>query len=192
MRCQLWQIVPLNRSKWFVDKRCSKLDIPIHALDVGQPAYDFFVALRNPYFAAVTGANLAEASFELGDLDRAERFAREVLGLDNRFASPYARFTLGQIALVRGQAAAAIADFTHAMQLAKQNDDPYMVAYAQRALGQAYKAAGDLASATIQASEALELFRQLDIAGEISATEHLLAELQTEQVGEGDHTIRVQ
>ena len=145
------------------------------ALDVGQPAYDFFVAVRDPYFAAVTGANLAEASFEIGDREGAERFARAVLDLGDRFAAPYAHFTLGQIDTARGQVAAAIADFGHSVQLAQQNGDPYMVAYAQRALGQAYHAAGDAAAAEHQTQAALLLFRQLNIAGEINATEQLLA-----------------
>lgn len=151
------------------------------ALDVGQPAYDFFVAVRDPYFAAVTGANLAEASFELGDLDAAGRFAREVLDLHDRFAAPYAHFTLGQIDLANEQPFAAITSFTRSMQLAQQNDDPYMVAYAQRALGQSYQAAGDLSAAEQCMQEALALFRQLNIVGEITTTEQLLAELQPEQ-----------
>ncbi|NTU85514.1 MAG: tetratricopeptide repeat protein, partial [Chloroflexales bacterium] len=151
------------------------------ALDVGQPAYNFFVTVRDPYFAAVTGANLAEASFELGSLDSAGRFAREVLELGDRFAAPYAHFTLGQIAMARGQPSAAGTSFTRSIQLAQQNDDPYMVAYAQRALGQAYQAAGDLSAAEQQAQEALALFRRLAIAGEISMTEALLAGLQAEK-----------
>jgi tetratricopeptide (TPR) repeat protein len=152
------------------------------ALDVGQPAYDFFVAVRDPYFAAVTGANLAEASFEIGDLDGAERFARAVLALHERFAAPYAHFTLGQIAMTRGQPVAAVANATRSMQLAQQNDDPYMVAYAQRALAQAHQAAGNLASAWQWAQKARTLFRQLDITGEIGATEQLLDELQAERL----------
>jgi hypothetical protein len=39
------------------------------ALDVGVPAYAFFLATRDPHYAAGTGANLAEASYELGDFD---------------------------------------------------------------------------------------------------------------------------
>lgn len=147
------------------------------AIDAGRPAYDFFIAVRDPYFAAVTGANLAEASFELGDLDGAARFATEVLDLGDRFAAPYARFTLGQIEMARARPAAAAAHFAASMQLAKKNDDPYMVAYAQRALGQAHQAAGDLAAAAQHAGDALALFRQLGISGEVSATEQLVAEL---------------
>lgn len=43
------------------------------ALEVGELAYRFFVTVRDPYFAAVTAANLAEASCELGDLGSATR-----------------------------------------------------------------------------------------------------------------------
>ena len=155
------------------------------ALDVGQPAYDFFVAVRDPYFAAVTGANLAEASFELGDLDGAGCFANEVLELGDRFASPYAHFTHGQIDMARGQSLAAVAEFTLSMQLAQQNDDPYMVAYAQRSLGQAYLAAGDPAAGEQHLQAALVLFQKLNIDGEISTTAQLLTELQAEQIVSG-------
>lgn len=59
------------------------------------PAYSFFRAVGNPYFAAA-GANLAEASFELGEFERAAGYAGEMLALGDRHAAPYARFTLGQ------------------------------------------------------------------------------------------------
>ncbi len=144
------------------------------AIDVGVPAYTFFVAMRDPYFAAVTAANLAEASYELGDLDNAVRYANEVLELGNRFAAPYARFTLGQIDLARHNPAGAMAHFSEAIQIAGQNDDPYMVAYARRALGQAYLATADVGAARQQFRSALELFRQFDMLVEVEATEQLL------------------
>ncbi|MBC8074462.1 MAG: ATP-binding protein, partial [Chloroflexales bacterium] len=148
------------------------------ALDVGAPAYAFFIAVRDTYFASATGANLAEASFELGDLAGAARYAAEVLDLGHRHAAPYARFTLGQIDLAQHNPAAAIDNFSESMQLAQSNNDPYMVAYAQRALGQASLAANDAETAQRHVKEALDLFRQLDIAGEIAATERLMAEVQ--------------
>lgn len=149
------------------------------ALEAGAPAYEFFVAMRDSYSAAGTGANLAEASFELGDLAGAARYANEVLALGDRFAAPYARFTLGQIALAEGKPAAAVREFGESMELAQASHDPYMVAYARRALGQAHAAAGAAAAAREQIAGALASFRQLDIPGEIAATERLLAELDT-------------
>lgn len=147
------------------------------ALDVGTTAYRFFMLTRDPYFAAATGANLAEASFELGDLAGAERYAREVLDLGHRFTAPYARFTLGQIALARHNHPGAIENFTTSMEIAQQNDDPYLVAYAQRSLGQACLSAGDRATAEQHIRAALALFRQLDIPGEVAASEQMLAGL---------------
>jgi hypothetical protein len=151
------------------------------ALEVGAPAYAFFAAVRDPYFAAVTAANLAEASYELGDHDGAARYATEVLDLGDRFAAPYARFTLGQIDLARGAPPAAVANFTESMRMAQQNDDPYMVAFAQRALGEACLAASDIEAADLHLRHALGLFRQLDIAGEIAEIEKLIAGLPAGQ-----------
>ncbi len=154
------------------------------ALEVGEPAYRFFVAVHDPYFAAVTAANLAEASYELGDLDNATRYAGEVLELGDRFAAPYAHFTLGQIDMARQNPAAAITHFTESMQIAQRNDDPYMVAYAQRALGQAYCATNDFDTAHQQLYNALAIFRQLDIPGEVATTEQLLAALPARRSAE--------
>lgn len=145
------------------------------ALEVGIAAYSFFIQVRDPYFAAVTGANLAEAAYELGDLPMASHYADQVLALGDRHAAPYAHFTLGQVALASNTPQAANAHFTQSMQRAQQNDDPYMVAYAQRALAQALLADGQSALAMQHLQAALALFRQLDIAGEIASTEALLA-----------------
>jgi hypothetical protein len=128
----------------------------------------------DPYFAAATGANLAEASFELGRHDEAARYAGEVLALGDRHAAPYARFTLGQIAIVGRDGAAAVAHLAESMRLALENDDLYMAAYAQRALGQAHLAAGDHGLGREELEGALARFSQLGIAGEIAATERLL------------------
>jgi tetratricopeptide (TPR) repeat protein len=144
------------------------------ALEAGAQAYAFFVSVRDPYYAAGAGANLAEASFELGDFDGASRYADDVLELGVRQAAPYARFTLGQIALARGETVAAVGEFLESMHLAQHNDDPYMVAYARRALGQAYLAVADRCAAEQHTTDALAGFRQLDIPGEITATEQLL------------------
>jgi tetratricopeptide (TPR) repeat protein len=151
------------------------------ALEVGVPAYAFFTAVRDPYFAGHTGTNLAEASFELGDLESATRYASEVLGLGHRSTVPYARFTLGQIDMARGDLISAIDNFSDSMQIAQSNDDPYLVAYAERSLGQAYLVTADFDAATEHINSALALFRQLDIPREVATTEQLLAEAQPRQ-----------
>ena len=86
-----------------------------------------------------------------------------------------------QIASRRSAARAPVAAFGRSMELAEANDDPYMVAYAQRALAQAYAAAGDRSAAHHRALAALALFQRLAIAGEVSATEQLLATLGSER-----------
>lgn len=147
------------------------------ALDVGARAYAFFVNVRDPYYAAVTGANLAEASFELGELDAALRYATEVLGFGNRFAAPYAHFTLGQVEMARSNPVAAVSHLTTSMQMAQQNDDPYMVAYALRALGQAHRALSDITAAKERLAAALALFQQLEMASEVETTRQLAISL---------------
>jgi tetratricopeptide (TPR) repeat protein len=146
---------------------------PREALAAGLPAYEFFQAVRDPYFAAATGANLAEASFELGDYESATRYAREVLALGDRHAAPYACYTLGQIAMACQDTAGAVEWFGDSMRRAQLNDDPYMVAYAQRSLGEAYLR-HEPPSARQHLEGALAIFRQLAIESEIAATEQLV------------------
>jgi tetratricopeptide (TPR) repeat protein len=148
------------------------------ALDVGVPAYAFFMAVRDPYYASATAANLAEASRDLGDLDMARRYANEVIELGQRFSLPYARFTLGQIEQEKKNLVAAAAHFSASMQSAEQNDDTYMAAYAQRALGQALLAGADLAAGRSHILSALDIFRRMEIPSEILITEGLLAEIE--------------
>ncbi|GAB4425287.1 MAG: hypothetical protein OHK0015_05160 [Chloroflexi bacterium OHK40] len=147
------------------------------ALAIGAPAYAFFTAVHDHYFAGHTGTNLAEASFELGDLESAARYAGEVLAMGHRSTVPYAHFTLGQIDLARGDTTGALGHFGESARLAEQNNDPFLVAYAERSLGQAHLAAGAAAEARRHIRSALERFRQLDIPAEVAATEQLGAAL---------------
>lgn len=148
------------------------------AIDVGAPAYAFFLAVRDQLYASGTAANLAEASFNLGDLEAAARYASEVLEMKQPFTMPYARFTLGQIELTREHIVAAASHFSAAMEQARQNDDNYLAAYAQRALGATHLHAGDLRSAEAHIRQALAAFREFAIPSEIAETETLLAALE--------------
>ncbi len=148
------------------------------ALAIGAPTYDFFQAVRDPYFSAVTAANLAEAAFGAGDLSEATRYAQAVISIGDTFATPYAHYTLGQVALQQQHTDAAVAGFRESMQQALRNDDPYMAAYAERSLGAALLTAGNPAAAEEHITSALEAFRRFVIPSEVAATEALLATLQ--------------
>lgn len=145
------------------------------ALEAGAPAYAFFLAVRDPLYASGTAANLAEASFNLGDLEAATRYASEVVAMGQPFTLHYGRFTLGQVELSRGNLVGAAAHFSASMEHAKQNDDLYMAAYAQRALGEAHLRAGDARAADEHLRSALAVFRKLAIPSEVAASEELLA-----------------
>jgi tetratricopeptide (TPR) repeat protein len=150
------------------------------ALEVGAQAYSFFQTVGDPHFATGTGANLAEASYELGRYDEAVCYADNVLAIGDRFTAPYARFTLGQVALARKQTALAAEHFSQSMELARQNEDLYLVAYAERALGEVRLAEGALPQAHSHLSNALAIFRQLAIPGEIAASEQLLEQIKSQ------------
>lgn len=150
--------------------------LELAALEPGAPAYDFFVAMHDPLYASGTAANLAEASFSIGDLAAAKRYASEVVAMAQPFTLHYGRYTLGQVELHQHNLLAAAAHFSAAMEHARQNDDRYMSAYAQRSLGETYLRGGDIGAAEEHLREALATFRQLAIPSEIAIAEKLLAE----------------
>ncbi|MEM8534205.1 MAG: tetratricopeptide repeat protein [Chloroflexota bacterium] len=154
----------------------------VSAIETGVPAYEFFRHIHDPYFAASTGANIAEAYFELGDLDNAQRYAFEVLDLDARHTYPYAYFTLGQVKRSQQSWNEAEMHFSESMHRAEQNEDLYLVAYARQALGDVYAKIGSHEAAHLHLTEALLLFRQFRLEKELKKTEELLSELKLESI----------
>lgn len=128
-----------------------------------------------PLLAATTAANLAEAYFELGDLEKAQLYAQEVLNLEERHPYPYALFTLGRI---KGQQAAwreAEFHFIESMRIGQANEDRFIAAYAQRELGVLYQRLDEQAEAQHHLAAALHFFETAGLAVEAERTKAILA-----------------
>ncbi|NOK60971.1 MAG: hypothetical protein GFH27_549289n47 [Chloroflexi bacterium AL-W] len=147
------------------------------AIDVGIEAYTFFRLIREPYFATVTAANIAEAAYGLNDLTKAEQYANEVLSLQEPHTYPYAHFTLGQVKQARRLWQDAYTHFEESRRAAQQNEDVYLMAYALRALGVVAAQMENLPDAQVQLAAALKLFQQMGIDSEIHETEQIIADL---------------
>ncbi len=144
------------------------------AIEPATRAYQFFRRVGDPHWTAVNAANLAEAYFELGKLGQAEQYALEVLDIEERWAYPYAHFTLGQVRRSQANRDAAEAHFRESLEMAQRNEDVFMEAYARRALGNVQVEGGQVEAGRGQIDEALAIFRRLSIEGEIAETESLL------------------
>jgi tetratricopeptide (TPR) repeat protein len=144
------------------------------ALETAAPTYRFFKAIQATYPAANAGVNLAEAHLELGNLEEAERYALEVLDLEERQAYPYACFNLGRVAFIRGNHAKARGYLEQSVRSADMNEDRYMQAYALRELGKVLLTSEE-AIGSEQLRAAQQLFQQLGMTQEVQETEKLLA-----------------
>ena len=128
-----------------------------------------------PFWTAVTAANLAEAHYELGNLEQARAMANRVLQTEETHAYPYAQFTLGLVAQAEERLATAVAHFTESRNQAQNNDDLYMAAYAWRALGSALLRQGDTAAGHKAIQQASQQFAALGLTTEQAKTQQLLA-----------------
>ncbi len=147
------------------------------AIAEAKQALAFCVRMNTPYWMAMNAANLAEAYFELGDLDHAEHYALQVIEHEEVDSYPYALFTLGSVRRRQQRLADAQQFYTQACHIAEKNEDRFLLAYAQRGLGEIYAGQGQPALAEPAYQQALTLFRQLAIDAEVQATSQLLAAL---------------
>ncbi|MCB0127472.1 MAG: tetratricopeptide repeat protein, partial [Caldilineaceae bacterium] len=148
------------------------------AIAEAQQALAFCERMNAPYWMAMNAANLAEAYFELGELDAAETYAMQVIEHEEVDSYPYALFTLGSIRRAQGRYDDARQFYSSSCRIAEQNEDRFLLAYAQRGLGQVYREQGDRASAVTELQEALTLFQHLGIEAEIESTERLIVQLK--------------
>ncbi|MEM7113020.1 MAG: hypothetical protein AAF614_11350 [Chloroflexota bacterium] len=145
------------------------------AAETAVKSFTFFKAAQLPFWTAVTAANLAESHYELGNLDQAEQYAREVIQTEEQHPLPYGLYTLGLIWRQRQAFEQAETHLRHSQKIASQNGDVYMEAYALRTLGELYLAhESRQAEAETTLRQALRQFEQLGIAQEVEATEALL------------------
>lgn len=144
------------------------------AITTALPAYQFFTAIQDRHWAAITASNLAEAHLEIGDLAAAQQYAQQVLDLEERLPYPYALFTLGCIKSAQQRWAEAQTYFEQTRQLAQSNRDLYLAAYVQRELGAVYRVHGQNEEATQSFVAALRFFEQAGMVQESEKTRQLI------------------
>lgn len=108
------------------------LDVGQYAdvLVTAQPAFEFFQEHGFSHRLAGTACNLAEAHFELGDLDAAQRYAERALHEEEPLAIPYAAYTLALVFHARGETALGMRWLEQCRAMAQTNEDIFIEAYA--------------------------------------------------------------
>lgn len=144
------------------------------AVELGEASLRILKALNKPYNIAIAAANLAESYFELGELQKAEIYATEVLDREERHAYPYALFTLGRIRQEEHKLSDASAYLRESIRISQLNDDPYMEAYGQRELGKVYLEQCEVGKGTQALERAMHYFKRIDNTEEIQQTAHWL------------------
>lgn len=136
-----------------------------------------------PYYAAIAATNLAEAYFEVGELEQAQTYAYEVLNQEERQPYPYALFTLGRIKQRQGAQADAQKHFVESARIGQANGDGFIAAYAQRELGCVLSEMGDQSAAQHAFQCALHFFESAGIASEAERTRVLLQKQSDGEMG---------
>ncbi|MEZ4675048.1 MAG: tetratricopeptide repeat protein [Caldilineaceae bacterium] len=147
------------------------------AIAEAKQALTFCERMNAPYWMAMNAANLAEAYFELDELEPAEYYALQVIEHEEVDSYPYALFTLGSVRRRQKRYGDAEQFYRQSAQIAERNEDRFLLAYAQRALARTRRP-GDLTLAKQSYQQATRLFEQLGITTEAKATAELVEALQ--------------
>jgi tetratricopeptide (TPR) repeat protein len=133
---------------------------PEDAVRTLRPAYDGLGAIAERYFRPLVGAMLAEALFELGELDEAERTADDAADLadpDDIETQARLRAVRSRLAGAHGEAATAVEVAREGVEITREPDAPLMRADALATLAEALVGAG----VTDEAEDALAEARAL-------------------------------
>ncbi|MCB9138494.1 MAG: ATP-binding protein [Caldilineaceae bacterium] len=99
-------------------------------LAVGGVAFEFFQQHGYSHRLAGTACNLAEAHYELGELDKARAMADLALRQEEPLAAPYALYTLALVARARGETDMCLTLLADCRREAQANEDIFVEAYA--------------------------------------------------------------
>jgi tetratricopeptide (TPR) repeat protein len=134
---------------------------------------------ENPGPATLICQNRAEAYLGLGQLDLAQQFAHQAIGISPITQTDTLR-TLGEICLKRGDTNQAETHIvTSIRQLAQQGKpDAYLTGFAWRSLAQVYDKQGNLAAARNAKKNAIAAFEEIKLGHEVHRTRVVLAHIE--------------
>ena len=141
-------------------------------------ALEFFSELNHPYWLALNEANLAEACFYLGEIEKAEAYAEQGLRREEVVVQPYCLYVLGHVRRVQSRYAEAESYCRQAIDAAEDLQDLWGLAPAWRALGETYRDARRVSEARSAFEQVLTIYRNLGVEQEIVFAHGLLESLE--------------
>lgn len=145
------------------------------AIEPLESALRFFENIKHDLRVGYISSNLAEAYFESGQMELAERYSLNALHTENPRVQPYACYTLGQVRHRQKRMAESEIVFQTGIQTAELTGDAYIAAYLYRAYGHMLcrETRGEEGIAKLQ--RALDLFSQFKMQPEVERTNRLIA-----------------
>lgn len=140
-------------------------------------ALAFYERTNSPYWISLNAGNIAEAYFELGELENAEQYARQAIQHEDVEGMPYVFTTLARIRQTQGKAHEAKSLLTQAIEIAEENEDRWQAAYSRRTLGEVYGSLGEVDDARRELGAALALFQKMELDAEVEKTKQLFDNL---------------
>jgi tetratricopeptide (TPR) repeat protein len=143
----------------------------------GKKALVFFNKAEYGYRISICASNLAEAHFELGELDEAKKYAQTSLEQEEPQSIPYALFVLGHVAEAYEDYPQAEAHYQQGIAIAENNNDTFVAAYLYRDLGALYSTMGKKDAICPALRQAEHLFTRLQIGSKVQTTRDLIMTL---------------
>ena len=139
-----------------------------------EPTLDFFETHQQTLHLAPLYSNLAEAYYETGKPQLAQKLINQCLQLEQAHVIPYALYTLSLIHQDAARLDDAIIVLQRGIKQAQQNGDRFIEAYLHREQGKLQRTMRQPDQADSSIHTALQLFETMGIQHEIQATQQLL------------------
>lgn len=144
------------------------------AIEPSKAALRFFENIKHDLRIGYLNSNLAEAYFETGQLELAEKHALRAIQSENPRVQPYACYTLGLIRYAQSRTTESEHAFQTGIYAAQKTGDDYISAYLYQGYGRISCQDGRYDEGVKRLRKALFLFSQLDMKPETEETSKLI------------------
>lgn len=151
-------------------------------VQLGEESLKFFERIKNENWISSLCCNIAEACYELEELEKAETFSMRALDSEDTFIQPHALYTYGLIQEKRGELENAEKTFCQAIDIAVQNGDGFIQAYLERALGSLLSKHGRPADAIAYLQKSKQHFMSMSLQQEAEVAKELIQALEMAKV----------
>ncbi len=143
-------------------------------IELGEKSLAILKRIGHTYMQSKVSTYLAEAHYEVGNLEKAKQYVRQVFHIEETADLPYALYTFGLVQKAEGEADKAISTFQQGITIAVQTNDRFIEAYLQRELGVLYQAHFENEASIQSLNRAVDLFKRMGLESELKATQQAL------------------